>query len=154
RSGAAGGGSARARLIQPQRRDAHRLPGLEPLLGLRALAVHAQLALSNDALDVGEGEPRKPRLDETIDAHAGFVSCYLGGLYAARGRRAFADGRAAALLLGDRAHHDNARFVKKIGDRIADRLSFRRRSNCALLACTICRIISPVATSPNIPAAS
>jgi hypothetical protein len=121
---------------------------------LRALAVHAQFALSNDALDVGEGEPRKPRLDETIDAHAGFVGCYLGGLYAGRGRRAFGHRRPAALLLGDRAHHDNTRLVKKIGDRIVDRLDSRRRSNCALLACTICRIIFPVAASPNIPAAS
>ena len=145
---------ARARLIQSQRRDAHRLPGLEPLFGLRALAVHAQFALSNDALDMGEGEPRKPRLDEAIDAHAGFVRCYLGGLYAGRGRRALADGRAAAPLRGNRAHHDNARFVKKIGNRIVDRLNFRRRSNCALLACTICGIISPVAASPSIPAAS
>src|SRR5262245_7808582 len=59
--------AARTRLIQSQRRDAHRLPGLEPLLGLRALAVDAQFTLSNDALDVGEGEPRKPRLYEAID---------------------------------------------------------------------------------------
>src|SRR5262249_56512719 len=105
-------------------RVANRRPGLEPLLGLRALAVHAQFALSNDALDVGEGEPRKPRLDEAIDAHAGFVGCYLGGLYAGRGRRAFADGRAAAPLRGN-AHHDTTRFVATIGDRIHDRLNSR-----------------------------
>ncbi len=90
--------SARARLIQSQRRDAHRLPGLEPLLGLRALAVHAQFALSNDSLDVGEGEPGEPRLDKAIDAHAGLVGCDFGGLYAARGWRAFADDRTAAPL--------------------------------------------------------
>src|SRR5262249_28578820 len=104
----------RTRLIQSQRRNTHRLPGLEPLLGLRALAVHAQFALSNDALDMGEGEPRKPRLDKAIDAHAGLVRCALGGLYATRGRRAFRRRRPAAPVRGGRAHHDNMRLLKKI----------------------------------------
>src|SRR5262249_28677458 len=111
----------------------------------RTLAVDAQLTLSNDALDVGEGEPRKPRLDEAIDAHAGFVGCDFGGLYAGRGRRAVGDERAAAPRRGNRAHHDNTRFVEKIGDRIVASLHSRRRSDWALLACTLCRIISPVA---------
>jgi hypothetical protein len=81
---------------------------------LRALAVDAQFALSNDALDVGEGEPRKPRFEEAIDAHAGFVRRDFGGLYAGRGRRRFGDGRAAAPVRGGRAHHDNMRLLKKI----------------------------------------
>ena len=67
-------GRARLGLLEPQRRDAHRLPGLEPLLWLRALAVHAQLALADDALDVGERQPGKARLEEAVDAHAGFVA--------------------------------------------------------------------------------
>ena len=69
-------------LIQPQRRDAHGLPGLETLLGLRALAVHAQFALPDHALDVGERKPGKARLEEAVDAHAGFVGAHLGGLHA------------------------------------------------------------------------
>ena len=56
-----------------QRRNAHRLAGLQPVLGLRALAVHPHLAFADDALDVGERRARKPRLEETVDAHAGFV---------------------------------------------------------------------------------
>src|SRR5262249_9782641 len=106
--------SRRTRLIQSQRRNAHRLPGLEPLLGLRALAVHAQFALSNDALDVREGEPREPRLDEAIDAHAGFVRSDFGDLYAGRGCHRFGGGWAAAPLCGKRAHHDDMRLLKKI----------------------------------------
>src|SRR5262249_26980816 len=137
-----------------QRRDADRMPRLEPLLGLCALAVHAQFALSNDALDVGEGEPPQPRLDEAIDAHAGFVGGCFGGLYAGRGRRAVRRRLAPALLLGNRAHDDNTRFVKKICDRIVDSLNSRQRPTCARLACTICRIIAPVAASPSIPAVS
>jgi hypothetical protein len=81
---------------------------------LRALAVHAQFALSNDALDVGEGEPWKPRLDKAIDPHAGFVRCDFGGLYAGRGRHRLGAGWAAAPLCGERAHHDNMRLLKKI----------------------------------------
>ena len=49
---ARGGGARRA-----ERRDAHRLAGLQPVLRLRALAVHAQLAFADDALDVGERRP-------------------------------------------------------------------------------------------------
>jgi hypothetical protein len=84
------------------------------LLGLRALAVHAQFALSNDALDVGEGEPRKSRLEKAIDPHAGFVGCDFSGLYAGRGRHRFGHGRAAAPVRDGRAHHDNMRLLKKI----------------------------------------
>ncbi len=52
-------GRQRPRLVEPQRRDAHRLPGLQPVLRLRALAVHAQLAFADDALDVGERQSRE-----------------------------------------------------------------------------------------------
>ena len=60
-------------LIELQRRNADRLPGLQPVLGLRALAVHAQLAFADDALDVGERQPGKARLEEAVDPHAGLV---------------------------------------------------------------------------------
>jgi hypothetical protein len=41
-------------LIEAQRRNAHILPGLEPVFRLGALAVDADLAFADDALDVGE----------------------------------------------------------------------------------------------------
>src|SRR5262249_43998296 len=64
---------ARLRLIKPERRNAHGLPGLQPVFRLRALAVDPYLALTNDALDVGKAQARKPRLEEAVDPHAGFV---------------------------------------------------------------------------------
>ena len=127
---------------------------LEALLGLRALAVHAQFALSGDALDVREGEPRKPRLDKAIDAHAGFVRRDFGDLYAGRGRHRFGDGWAAAPLCGERAHHDDMRLLKKIMGRIVGRFEFRQRSHGALPTCITSRIyFAPFAASPSIPAA-
>ena len=89
--------------LQSQRRDTHGLPGLEALARLRALAIHAQLALSDDSLDVGKRESRKARLHETVDAHAGFVRTHLCGLYAGRSRRAFAV-RLTVHVLGKSAH--------------------------------------------------
>src|SRR5262245_62028067 len=58
-------------LLELERRNAHRLAGRKAILGLGALAVHTQLAFADDALDVGEGEPREARLQEAVDAHAG-----------------------------------------------------------------------------------
>ena len=66
-------------LVRPQRRLApHRgnadlLPRLQPILGIGALAVDAQLALAHHALDMGEGETRNLRFEEAVDPHAGFV---------------------------------------------------------------------------------
>src|SRR5262249_53664870 len=65
-----GGGLRR---IEPQGRDAHALAGLEAVLAVGPLAVHAQLAFADDALDVGKRQPRKPRLKETIDPHVVLV---------------------------------------------------------------------------------
>ena len=59
--------------IEPQRRNAHRLPGLQPVLRLGALAVDAHLAFADDALDVREAQARKPRLEKAIDPHAVLV---------------------------------------------------------------------------------
>src|SRR5262249_3935925 len=64
---------ARLRLIKPERRNAHGLPGLQPVFRLRALAVDPYLALPNDTLDVGETQSRKARLEEGVEPHAGFV---------------------------------------------------------------------------------
>jgi hypothetical protein len=52
-----GGVVARLRRVELERRDAHRLPRLQPVLGLRALAVHAHLAFADDALDVENDSP-------------------------------------------------------------------------------------------------
>ena len=59
--------------LEPQRRDAHRLPGAQAILAVDALTVDAQLAFADDALDVGERETRKLRLQEPVDPHAGLV---------------------------------------------------------------------------------
>ena len=48
-------------------------PALEPVLRVGALAVHAHLAFADDALDVAERQPGKPRLEEAVEPHAGFV---------------------------------------------------------------------------------
>jgi len=94
---------ARPGLVQPQRRDTHRLSGLEPLLGLRALAVHAQLAFADHTLDTGERQPGETRLEEAVDAHAGFVRAHLGSLHAGRRRHALGNGSVAAPWFGCRA---------------------------------------------------
>jgi hypothetical protein len=44
----------RLRGVEPQRRNAHALSSLQPVLRLRALAVDADLAFTDHALDVGE----------------------------------------------------------------------------------------------------
>ena len=64
---------ARRRRRQRERRHTHALPGFEPRLRLGALAVQAHLAFAHDALDVAERQARKPRLEEAVDAHAGFI---------------------------------------------------------------------------------
>ena len=63
----------RRTLIEPQRRDAYRLPAVQSLFRLRAPAIHPQLALSDDPLDVRERQPGKPRFEKAVDAHAGFI---------------------------------------------------------------------------------
>src|ERR1019366_39993 len=72
---------ARFRRLELKRRNAHRLPGFEAELGLRALAVHPHLAFANDALDMAERQARKPPLEKAIDAHAGFVGADRDGLH-------------------------------------------------------------------------
>jgi hypothetical protein len=69
------GGDARSRLrlVEFQGRHAHLGARLQPLVRLGALAVDAQLAFPHDALDMGEGELRKPRHEKAVDAHAGLV---------------------------------------------------------------------------------
>jgi hypothetical protein len=70
---------ARLRRFEAQGRNAHRLSGFQPILRLRAPSVDAHLAFADHALDVGETQPRKARLKESIDPHAGFV-CGDGGV--------------------------------------------------------------------------
>src|SRR6185437_12939212 len=72
--------------------NAHRLAGLQPRLRLRALAIHADFAFADDALDMTERKSRKARFEETIDAHAVFIRRDGDGLdtlrECRRGRRA------------------------------------------------------------------
>src|ERR1019366_608872 len=75
---------ARFRRLELKRRNAHRLPGFEAVLGLRALAVHPHLAFANDALDMTERQARKPPLEKAIDAHAVLVRSDGYGLHAGR----------------------------------------------------------------------
>src|SRR5687768_11683139 len=74
-----------------QRRNADCLPGRQPVLAVGALAVHAQLALPHDTLDVRVAETRKPRLEKAVDAHVGFVRRHRDGLHLGRQWRAFSD---------------------------------------------------------------
>src|SRR5262245_28754770 len=63
-----------------KRWNANRLPGLEASLGLRALAIYPHFTFANDALDVTEGQARKPCLEKTIDPHARFIGRNGNGL--------------------------------------------------------------------------
>jgi hypothetical protein len=56
-----------------KRRDADLLPGFEPVVRLGALAVDAQFALADDALDMGEGQVGVAGGQEAIDPHPGLV---------------------------------------------------------------------------------
>jgi hypothetical protein len=60
-------------LIELQRRHTHLLPGLEALVRLGAPPVNPQFALSDDPLDMGEGELRKAGSEEPVDPHLGLV---------------------------------------------------------------------------------
>ena len=59
-------------------------PASSRSLRLRALAVDAQLALADDALDMREGELRKARDEEAVDPHLGLVGIDLKRLHAGR----------------------------------------------------------------------
>ena len=85
------------------------LPGFEPVLGLGALAVDAQFAFADDALDVGETQSRKPRLKKAVDAHAGFIGRDRDVLHAGRHwrRRAALDPPSSGAAA--RASEDGAR---------------------------------------------
>ncbi len=77
--------------IEPQRRNPHALAGLQTVLAVGALAVDAQLAFANDALDVGERQSGKARLQEAVDAHVVLVRRDDDGLDLGRKRRCLDD---------------------------------------------------------------
>ena len=79
------------RRIELERRNADALAFLQPVLAVGALAVDAQLAFANDALDVGERKPRKARLEEAVDAHVVLVGGNDDGLDLGRQRRRLGD---------------------------------------------------------------
>jgi len=65
--------AGRLRRVELQRRNPHALAFRDTVLAVGALAVDSQLAFADDALDVGERQPRKPRFEKAIDPHVGFV---------------------------------------------------------------------------------
>ena len=86
------GERARAlRGVELERRNANALAFFQPVLAVGALAVDAQLAFANDALDVGERQTRKTRLEETVDAHVVLVRGDDDGLNLGRQRRRLGD---------------------------------------------------------------
>ena len=62
-------------------------PSSQPVLAVGALAVDAQLAFANDALDVGERQAGKARLQKAVDAHVVLVRRHDHGLHFRRQRR-------------------------------------------------------------------
>ena len=70
-----------------QRRNPHALALLQPVLAIGALAVDAQLAFADDALDVGERQAGKARLEKAIDPHVVLVGGDDHGLHLGRQRR-------------------------------------------------------------------
>src|SRR5437879_6090816 len=84
--------------IEFQRRNANALPLFQPVLAVGALAIDAQLAFADDALDVRERQAGKARLEKAIDAHVVLVSGHDDGLNFCRQRRRLDDN---LLGLGD-----------------------------------------------------
>ncbi|MGY2936752.1 hypothetical protein ACVWZ6_006354 [Bradyrhizobium sp. GM6.1] len=72
------------RRVELQRRNPDALALLQPILAVDALAVDAQLAFANDALNVGERQAGKVRFKEAIDAHVVLVGRHLDGLHLGR----------------------------------------------------------------------
>ena len=75
------------RRIELERRNANALPLLDPVLAVGALAVDAQFALTDDALDMGERQAGEARFEKAVDAHVVFVCRHHDGLNLGRQRR-------------------------------------------------------------------
>ncbi len=73
--------------IQFERRNPDALAFLDPVLAVGALAVDAQLALPDDALDVGKRQAGKARLEKAVDPHVVLVRRHHDGLDFGRQRR-------------------------------------------------------------------
>ncbi len=110
--------------IEFQRRNPNALALLQPILAVRALAVHAQLAFADDALDVGERQAGKARLEKAVDAHVVLIRCHDNGLNFFRQRRWLGDG-----LLG--LHNERSRLLSA-RHRKARRLAARTMTRLAL----------------------
>src|SRR4029453_10831103 len=78
--------------IEFQRRNPDTLPFLQPVLAVGALAVHAQFAFADDALDVGERQSGKARLKKAVDPHVVLIRRYDDGLNLCRQRWRLGDG--------------------------------------------------------------
>jgi hypothetical protein len=66
--------------IKLERRDADALPLFDAILAVGTLAVDAQFAFADDALDVGERQAGKTRLQKTVDPHIVLVRGHDNGL--------------------------------------------------------------------------
>ena len=77
--------------IQLERRNADALALFDPVLAVGALAVDAQLAFADDALDMGERQAGETRLQKAVDPHVVLVRGHDHGLNLGRQRRRFGD---------------------------------------------------------------
>jgi hypothetical protein len=83
-------GRRRARIAllgDPDRRNPDSVPGIEPVIGLRALAVHADLPRPKQSIDEAFRDPFQPSCQEVVDALAVAVFGNLDGLHARSGAR-------------------------------------------------------------------
>ena len=96
---------ARWRRVQLERRNAHGLAAFEPRLRLGALAVHAHLALADDALDMAERQAGIARLEKAVDAHAILVAGHRDRLHAG--------GKMHRLRCGDWRRCHRSRFARR-----------------------------------------
>ena len=78
--------------IELERRNADALAFFKAILAVGTLAVDAQLAFADDALDVRERQAGKTRLEKTVDAHVVLVRGHHHGLNFGRQRRRLGDG--------------------------------------------------------------
>ena len=79
------------RCVELQRRNPDALPLLQPVLAVGALAVDAQLAFADDALDMGKRQAGKPRFQKAVDPHVGFICRNDDGLHFCGQRRRLGD---------------------------------------------------------------
>src|SRR5262249_187014 len=111
-------GADRLWSVELEWRNPDGLARYQPILAVDALAVDAQLAFADDALDVREREAGKARFEKPIDPHAGFVGGDRDGLDAARHRCLRRLGLGSPYV-GKRAPGSGPTWLGRRGDRRA-----------------------------------